>query len=101
MTELGGTPVGFDLSPFREAATLLYAGPWVAERLAAIREFAETKPEALYPITARIILGSAGLKATDAFLAMYRLAEIARQTEGEWQRFGFDGAADGGGGVHA
>ncbi len=36
-----GTIVEFDFTPFAEAASLLYSGPWVAERLAAIRAFAE------------------------------------------------------------
>ena len=39
-----GTVVEFDFTPFAEAASLLYSGPWVAERLAAIRAFAEAKP---------------------------------------------------------
>ncbi|MCK9910392.1 DNA polymerase III subunit chi, partial [Microbacteriaceae bacterium K1510] len=33
---LGGERVAIDFAPFREAARLLYEGPWVAERLAAI-----------------------------------------------------------------
>ena len=33
---LGGEQVTLDFAPFREAAALLYEGPWVAERYAAI-----------------------------------------------------------------
>ncbi|HVW85508.1 MAG TPA: amidase family protein, partial [Bryobacteraceae bacterium] len=50
MERLGGTKVELDFSIFRDAATLLYSGPWVAERLAAIREFASNHPDALHPV---------------------------------------------------
>ena len=45
LRELGCDIVPFDFNPFREAAALLYSGPWVAERLAAIKDFASKKPE--------------------------------------------------------
>ncbi len=48
---LGGTAVEFDFAPYRETAALLYDGPFVAERLAAIRPFFEKSPEALHPAT--------------------------------------------------
>ena len=35
LTALGGIKVEIDFSPFRDAARLLYQGPWLAERLAA------------------------------------------------------------------
>ena len=37
----GGEAVEVDFAPFLETARLLYEGPWVAERYAAIREFIE------------------------------------------------------------
>jgi len=85
----GGKKVEFDYAPFRDAAQLLYSGPWVAERLAAIREFAGAHPEALHPVTAKIILNSASLTAVDTFGAMYRLAALARLAEREWERMDF------------
>ncbi len=87
--QLGGIKVEFDYSIFRDAAQLLYSGPWVAERLAAIRDFAAEHPEALHPVTAGIILESASLTAVDAFAAMYQLAELARAAEKEWMRMDF------------
>ena len=63
---------------------LLYEGAWVAERYAAIREFVERKPEALLPITRKIIEGARALSAADAFDGRYRLAELARQCEAAW-----------------
>ncbi|MES1261615.1 MAG: allophanate hydrolase, partial [Acidobacteriota bacterium] len=85
----GGTAVEFDYSVFLEAAQLLYAGPWVAERLAAIRQFDGEHPEALYPVTRQIILNAGSLPAVDAFEAMYRLAELARRAAREWERMDF------------
>ena len=38
---MGGTAVEFDYTPFRDAAQLLYSGPWVAERTAAVGAFIE------------------------------------------------------------
>ncbi len=86
---LGGIRVEFDFTPFRDAARLLYAGPWVAERLAAIREFAERHPEALHPVTAKIILGAKSITAVDTFEAMYKLGELARAADREWSRMDF------------
>ena len=89
LEEMGGERVEIDYGIFLAAAQLLYSGPWVAERLAAIREFAAKKPEALYPVTAQIILKAASLSAVDAFEAMYKLAYLARAAEGEWARMDF------------
>ena len=85
----GGTAVEIPCRVFREAAQLLYSGPWVAERLAAIRTFAGAHPDALHPITARIILSSEKFSAVDAFLAMYRLANLIREAEDLWRQMDF------------
>jgi allophanate hydrolase len=79
--DLGATLVEVDFSPFLEAANLLYAGPWVAERYAAIRKFIESRPEALHPVTRQIIAPAVNLRTVDAFQAMYRLAELRRAAE--------------------
>lgn len=81
----GASIVDIDFTPFREAAGLLYAGPWVAERLAAIRTFAERNPRALHPVVGEIIQGAAALSAVDAFDGFYRLAELTRAAEAQWQ----------------
>lgn len=81
---LGGTRVEVDFTPFRDAAQLLYSGPWVAERLAAIRAFAEAKPESIHPVVRGIVLGAAKLSAVDAFAGLYTLAELTRRAEAEW-----------------
>lgn len=85
LAQSGATIGEFDLTPFREAAQLLYQGPWVAERLAAIRAFAGRKPEALHEVVGAIIQGAARLSAVDAFEGFYRLADLAREAEAQWQ----------------
>jgi allophanate hydrolase len=89
METLGAIRVPLNYSLFNDAAQLLYSGPWVAERLAAIKTFLADHPDALHPVTARIIKGAAGLTATDTFDAIYKLAEIQRATECEWERMDF------------
>lgn len=81
---LGGIAVEADLTPFRAAAALLYDGPWVAERLAAVGELLERAPSALLPVVRDIIVGGARYSAVDAFKASYRLAELRRTTERLW-----------------
>lgn len=88
-TARGGVPVEFDFTPFRDVAQLLYSGPWVAERLAAIQEFVADNPDALHPVTASIILKAKDLSAVSAFEAAYKLAELRRTTEQEMSAFDF------------
>lgn len=82
---LGGTAVEIDFAPFLEAARLLYEGPWVAERYAAIETFIEDSAESLHPVTRQIIAGGAEPRAAEAFKSQYRLAELRRQTEPVWE----------------
>lgn len=81
----GASIVTIDFTAFREAAQLLYQGPWVAERLAAIRAFAERKPEALHEVVGAIIQSAAKLSAVDAFEGFYRLADLTREAEAQWR----------------
>jgi allophanate hydrolase len=85
LVALGGTAVPIDFEPFLETARLLYEGPWVAERYAAIAALIEAHPEALHPVTRDIIEGGARLKAVDAFRAQYRLKHLQRVTAAVWQ----------------
>lgn len=86
LISLGGTPVSIDLTPFTEAAKLLYEGPWVAERWAAVGEFVEAHPESVFPVTKAILSGSGNWDAAVTFKAQYRLRELARETEPVWKR---------------
>lgn len=82
---LGATITEIDYAPFQAAARLLYEGPWVAERYTAIKAFIEHKPEALHPVTRRIIEGAKPLTATAAFEASYRLTALRREAEAVWE----------------
>lgn len=82
----GNTRVEFEYSIFRDAADLLYSGPWVAERYTAIKEFIGAHSADMYPVTAKIILGAEKYTASDVFAATYKLAELARMAEREWTK---------------
>ena len=75
-----------DLSPFLQAATLLYQGPWVAERYAAIEAFIETQAEALLPVIRDIILPAKNLSAVAQFKATYALQDLKRRADAELHR---------------
>lgn len=81
---LGGQPVAIDFEPFAQAAALLYQGPWVAERAAAVGDFIARDPGGLDPTVASIIAGAKRWGAVDAFLAQHRLRELSRHVEGLW-----------------
>ncbi len=85
LESLGGTLQEFDFQPFRDAAELLYSGPWVAERLAALQPFFTAHAEEVYPVVRGIISGSAQFSAVDTFQAQYRLEELRQQTRAVWQ----------------
>jgi len=86
LQSLGGTKVEIDYALFRAAADLLYSGPWVAERLAAIGPFLETHGADMNAVVRDIIAGARRFTAVDAFQAEYRLRELRRATEAEWAR---------------
>lgn len=84
LVSLGGTAVPFDYKPLRECAHLLYGGPWVAERLAAIEEFVEGQADAMDPTVRSIIEGAVGKSAVEAFVGQYALAFYAQEIARLW-----------------
>jgi len=84
LKSMGGEAVEVDLRPFLAVATLLYEGPWVAERYAAIRPFIESHPEALHPVTRAITMKGMNFSAPDTFQALYKLKELEMQTRSVW-----------------
>jgi allophanate hydrolase len=83
---LGGTAIEVNLGPFLEAARLLYEGPWVAERYAAIRDFIDAQPDAVFPPVRTIIEGGRKPSAADAFAAMYKLRGLKNVCDAVWQQ---------------
>ncbi|HTJ62741.1 MAG TPA: allophanate hydrolase [Alphaproteobacteria bacterium] len=83
---LGGTAVRIDFTPFQDAARLLYEGPWLAERLAALRAYNFERADAVHPVVWDIVSKAGGTSAVDAFKAFYRLADLTRAAEAEWDK---------------
>jgi allophanate hydrolase len=81
--------VAIDFTPFREAAQLLYQGPWVAERMAALGGFFDEKRETMDPVVAGITAQGADYSAVDAFKGQYRLAELRRRAEAQLEGYDF------------
>jgi allophanate hydrolase len=74
-----------DLTPFFETAALLYEGPWIAERHAAVAHVLARKPDIVHPVTRRIIEGANGFSASQLFMAQYRLQALKRETASVWR----------------
>jgi allophanate hydrolase len=89
LTQLGGEAIPVDYELFRSAATLLYNGPWVAERLAAIEDFAAAHSADMDPTVAAIITGARRFNAVDTFNAEYKLKEIRSKAEEVLERIDF------------
>ncbi len=85
LESIGGKAVEIDFAPFLQTARLLYEGPWVAERYAAIQPFFEEKPEAIFPVTRQIIGNAAKFNAADTFNALYKLKALQREAAKVWQ----------------
>ena len=83
---LGGTAVEVDYEPFAQAASLLYGGPWVAERYAAIADFIERRPQSLLPVTRSIIEKATQITAVQTFNAMYELTALRAQADHIWRQ---------------
>ena len=79
--QTGAEIVELDFTPFHEAAALLYQGPWVAERYAAVGEFIDANPDAAEPVVASIITGGKNASAVDAFRAQYALTALKRKAD--------------------
>src|SRR5262249_31388939 len=85
LTAMGGTAVPIDLTPWFEAAGLLYGGPWIAERAAALGTFLTERGDAMLPVTRDIISAGLQMTAVDAFNGQYRLRAFAHQCAALWR----------------
>jgi len=82
----GAEIVEIDFASFRETAAMLYDGPWLAERLAAIKAFFAAHAQDMHPVTREIIGRGANYTAADAFEAEYRLRALTRRAAREFAR---------------
>ncbi|AXB78314.1 allophanate hydrolase [Novosphingobium sp. P6W] len=77
--------VEIDYAPLQEAAQLLYGGPWVAERTAAMADILASDPDAIDPVVRSVVEPGAAVSAVDLFGGIYRLAEIKRHADELWK----------------
>ena len=74
--EMGAELIAIDYSPFAALAPLLYEGPWVAERFAAVESLWKHNPEAIDPIVRSIVENAARFSAEDTFKFEYKRAQL-------------------------
>ncbi len=86
MRRLGGEAVEIDFSSFVSAAKLLYEGPWVAERFAAVGSFIERFPESVLPVTRDIILRGRDISAVSVFKASDELGALRQKAQSQWEK---------------
>ncbi len=84
MVAAGGTPVEVDIAPLLKAAQLLYAGPWVAERTAAIEDFLRKCPGASIRWCARSSPQASAPRGYRRSAANTNCRPLARQAEALW-----------------
>lgn len=86
---LGADIVEVDFEPLLNAAKLLYEGPWVAERYAAMESILTQQPEVVHEVVRGIVTGAEGKSAVDAFKAEYELQEYRQFAEALFEQVDF------------
>lgn len=76
--------VELDITPLLEAARLLYGGPWVAERTAAIADLLASDPDAIYATVRSVVEPGKDMSAVELWNGIYRLAALQRQAGEMW-----------------
>ena len=84
---LGGQLIEFDYKLFLDVANLLYKGPWVAERYAAVGQFIDEHENEVDPIVCSIIKKSKNYLAADLFNAKYELERLKKKIDILWEKF--------------
>lgn len=87
LEKLGGIAdiVEIDYAPLQEAAQLLYSGPWVAERAAALAGLLRDNPDAIDPTVREVVAPGLDISAVELFNGIYRLAELKRHADSLWE----------------
>jgi allophanate hydrolase len=86
LRSIGGGDATIEYAPFRAVASLLYGGPWVAERLAAIEGFATHHESDMEPTVRKIITSARTMTAVDVFRGQYQLQALKRETDRAWKK---------------
>lgn len=80
----GMTIVEIDVTALLAAGRLLYEGPWVAERTAAVGAFVADHPNDVDPVVREVILAGRERSAVDAYIGTYRLDELIAASQPIW-----------------
>jgi len=86
---LGAELVEVDVAPLLRAAKLLYEGPWVAERYAALETVLEEQPDAVHEVVREIVEGAKNKDAVAAFKAEYQLQTYRAFARGLFEQIDF------------
>ena len=81
--EPGVDYIPLDFAPFHAVGQLLYEGPWVAERRAAIAGFMDSHAHEMDPAVRAVIARADVLSAADVFRGQYALADLRRACAAE------------------
>ena len=81
---MGATVIEVDIAPLLAAARLLYQGPWVAERTAALEDLLAANPAAIHPVVRGIVQGGLAIGAVETFRGEYALRGHLRAAEALW-----------------
>lgn len=76
LKDSGAEIAEIDFTPLYEIAQMLYFGAWVAERYVATESLMESDPDALFPVTRKIIGSAVGKTAADTFKDFYKLKDL-------------------------
>ncbi|WP_296666385.1 allophanate hydrolase [Demequina sp.] len=72
----GARLVEIDIAPLLAAGSLLYGGPWIAERWAGLAAFVAEHDDALHPVTRDVLAPGADITGAAVFHGLTRLEEL-------------------------
>jgi allophanate hydrolase len=73
-----------DVTAFLDAAALLYSGPWLAQRWAALRPYLTDPTAMVDPIVEAVVRPGADISGAEVFDGFETLATLQRTTESVW-----------------
>lgn len=73
-----------DFAPLHAVASLLYDGPWVAERRVVLADLLARDPDSVEPVVRDIVSNAASITACDVFEGRYRLGVLAKEARRVW-----------------
>jgi allophanate hydrolase len=83
---LGWRPARIDFGALHAVGQLLYEGPWLAERVAALGDFLTAHGHDMVPVTREVIELGRSYSAVDAFRGLYRLEELRPVCQAVFER---------------